>query len=123
MDSEPPAVGELSPPDRTLMGPGPTDVHDRVRRAAAAPLVGYLDDYYVSVMDDLQELLRYVFRTDNEHTFVVSGTGSAAMETSTGVRQPDVPNWSTSPTPTTPTSSPTRSPCWAAWSSRPTSGT
>lgn len=80
-ETEPPDVGELVPPDRTLMGPGPTDVHDRVRRAAAAPLVGYLDDYYVSVMDDLQELLRYVFRTENEHTFVVSGTGSAAMET------------------------------------------
>jgi alanine-glyoxylate transaminase/serine-glyoxylate transaminase/serine-pyruvate transaminase len=76
-----PDVGELRPPDRTLMGPGPTNVHDRVRRASAAPLVGYLDDYYVDVMDDLQELLRYVFRTDNEHTFVVSGTGSAAMET------------------------------------------
>jgi alanine-glyoxylate transaminase/serine-glyoxylate transaminase/serine-pyruvate transaminase len=76
-----PDVGELAPPDRTLMGPGPTDVHDRVRRAAAAPLVGYLDDYYVEVIDDLQELLRYVFRTDNEYTFVVSGIGSAAMET------------------------------------------
>jgi alanine-glyoxylate transaminase/serine-glyoxylate transaminase/serine-pyruvate transaminase len=47
----------------------------------ATPLVGYLDDYYVDVMDDVQELLRYVFRTDNEHTLVVSGTGSAAMET------------------------------------------
>ncbi len=76
-----PEVGELTPPDRTLMGPGPSNVHARVRRAGSAPLVGYLDDYYVEVMDDLQELLRYVFRTDNEHTFVVSGTGSAAMET------------------------------------------
>jgi alanine-glyoxylate transaminase/serine-glyoxylate transaminase/serine-pyruvate transaminase len=76
-----PEVGELTPPDRTLMGPGPSNVHDRVRRAASAPLVGYLDDSYVDVMDDVQELLRYVFRTDNEYTFSVSGTGSAAMET------------------------------------------
>jgi len=76
-----PEVGELVPPDRTLMGPGPVDVHPRVLRAMATPLVGYLDDYYVEVMDDVQELLRYVFRTDNEHTLVVSGTGSAAMET------------------------------------------
>jgi len=76
-----PEVGELTPPDRTLLGPGPVDVHPRVLRAMATPLVGYLDDYYVEVMDDVQELLRYVFRTDNEYTFVVSGTGSAAMET------------------------------------------
>jgi alanine-glyoxylate transaminase/serine-glyoxylate transaminase/serine-pyruvate transaminase len=76
-----PDVGELVPPDRTLLGPGPVDVHPRVLRAMATPLVGYLDDYYVEVMDDVQELLRYVFRTDNEYTFVVSGTGSAAMET------------------------------------------
>ena len=76
-----PDVGELVPPDRTLMGPGPSDVHPRVLRAMATPLVGYLDDYYVQVMDDVQELLRYVFRTENEHTLAVSGTGSAAMET------------------------------------------
>ncbi len=79
--SDPPAVGELVPPDRTLMGPGPSDVHPRVLRAMATPLVGYLDDYYVEVMDDLQTLLRYAFQTENEHTFAVSGTGTAAMET------------------------------------------
>jgi alanine-glyoxylate transaminase/serine-glyoxylate transaminase/serine-pyruvate transaminase len=80
MDSAP-DTDELLPPDRTLMGPGPSDVHPRVLRAMATPLVGYLDDYYVEVMDDLQELLRYLFRTDNEYTFSVSGTGSAGMET------------------------------------------
>jgi alanine-glyoxylate transaminase/serine-glyoxylate transaminase/serine-pyruvate transaminase len=76
-----PAIDELVPPDRTLMGPGPSDVHPRVLRAMATPLVGYLDEFYVEVMDDIQEGLRYLFRTDNEHTLAVSGTGSAAMET------------------------------------------
>jgi alanine-glyoxylate transaminase/serine-glyoxylate transaminase/serine-pyruvate transaminase len=78
---EPPATDELLPPDRTLLGPGPSDVHSRVLRAMATPLVGYLDDYYVDVMDDLQALIRYVFQTDNEYTFAVSGTGTAGMET------------------------------------------
>ena len=78
---EPPEVGELQPPERTLLGPGPSNVHPRVLRAMATPLVGYLDDYYVDVMDDLQSLLRYVFRTDNGYTFAVSGTGTAGMET------------------------------------------
>jgi alanine-glyoxylate transaminase/serine-glyoxylate transaminase/serine-pyruvate transaminase len=78
---EPPETDELNPPDRTLLGPGPSDVHPRVLRSMATPLVGYLDDYYVGVMDDVQALLRYLFQTDNEHTFAVSGTGSAGMET------------------------------------------
>ena len=76
----PPDIGELVPPDRTLLGPGPSDVHPRVLRAMATPLVGYLDDAYVDVMSDVQALLRYLFQTDNEHTLAVSGTGSAAME-------------------------------------------
>jgi alanine-glyoxylate transaminase/serine-glyoxylate transaminase/serine-pyruvate transaminase len=79
-----PDIDELLPPERTLMGPGPSDVHPRVYRAMMAPVVGYLDDYYVEVMDDVQAGLRYLFRTDNEHTFAVSGTGSAAMETAFG---------------------------------------
>ncbi len=62
------------------MGPGPSDVHPRVLRSMATPLVGYLDPSFVEVMNDVQEGLRYVFRTDNEYTLAVSGTGSAAME-------------------------------------------
>ena len=77
---ERPAVGELDVPARTLMGPGPSEVHPRVRRAMSTPLVGHLDPSFVDLMDEVQELLRYVFRTDNEWTIPVSGTGSAAME-------------------------------------------
>jgi alanine-glyoxylate transaminase/serine-glyoxylate transaminase/serine-pyruvate transaminase len=75
-----PEVGELTPPDRTLMGPGPSAVHPRVRRAMSTPLVGHLDPAFVDLMDEVQDLLRYVFRTDNEWTIPISGTGSAAME-------------------------------------------
>ena len=77
---ERPAVGELRPPERTLMGPGPSEVHPRVRRAMSTPLVGHLDPSFLDLMDDVQELLRYAFRTDNEWTIPISGTGSAAME-------------------------------------------
>ena len=79
-----PEVGELSPPNRTLMGPGPSDVHPRVLRAMSTPLVGHLDPSFVDLMDEVQELLRYTFRTDNEWTIPVSGTGSAAMEAAIG---------------------------------------
>ncbi|MFB6070436.1 MAG: alanine--glyoxylate aminotransferase family protein [Halanaeroarchaeum sp.] len=79
-----PEVGELTPPDRTLMGPGPSDVHPRVLRAMSTPLVGHLDPSFVEIMDEVQSLLRYTFQTDNTWTIPVSGTGSAAMETAFG---------------------------------------
>ncbi|MFB6142173.1 MAG: alanine--glyoxylate aminotransferase family protein [Halorientalis sp.] len=75
-----PRVGELTPPERVLMGPGPSEVHPRVRRAMGTPLVGHLDPAFVDLMDEVQDLLRYAFRTDNQWTIPVSGTGSAAME-------------------------------------------
>ncbi|UIO98842.1 alanine--glyoxylate aminotransferase family protein [Halobaculum sp. CBA1158] len=83
-DAEAPEVDELTPPDRTLMGPGPSDVHPRVLRAMSTPLVGHLDPSFVDIMDETQELLRYAFRTDNKWTIPVSGTGSASMEAAIG---------------------------------------
>lgn len=70
----------LDLPARTLMGPGPSDVHPRVLRAMNTPLVGHLDGAFLEVMDDVQEMLRTVFRTENQLTVPISGTGSAAME-------------------------------------------
>lgn len=69
------------PPVRTLMGPGPSDVHPRVLQAMARPTVGHLDPAFVGVMDDIQSLLRYTFMTDNEWTLALSGPGSLGMET------------------------------------------
>jgi alanine-glyoxylate transaminase/serine-glyoxylate transaminase/serine-pyruvate transaminase len=44
------------------------------------PTIGHLDPEYLVVMDELQELLRFVFQTKNELTLSISGTGSASME-------------------------------------------
>ena len=71
---------ELTPPVRLLMGPGPSAIHPRVLEAMAKPTVGHLDPYYLQLMDDLQDMLRKLFRTQNKMTFAVSGTGSAGME-------------------------------------------
>lgn len=70
----------LNPPIRTLMGPGPSDIHPRVLEAMAKGTVGHLDPYYLQIMDDLQAMLRSVFRTQNPMTFAISATGSAGME-------------------------------------------
>jgi alanine-glyoxylate transaminase/serine-glyoxylate transaminase/serine-pyruvate transaminase len=71
---------ELKPSTRILMGPGPSDVSDRVLRALSAPTLGHLDPEYLVIMDETRELTRAVFRTKNELTLAVSGTGSAGME-------------------------------------------
>ncbi|MCP3691497.1 MAG: alanine--glyoxylate aminotransferase family protein [Planctomycetaceae bacterium] len=76
-----PVTAPLNPPLRTLLGPGPSDIHPRVLDAIGKPTVGHLDPYYLQVMNDLQEMLRGLFRTQNEMTMAISATGSAGMET------------------------------------------
>jgi len=73
-------ITSFQPPVRTLMGPGPSDVHPRVLEAMARPTIGHLDPAFVEMMEELKILLRYAFRTDNELTFPVSGPGSVGME-------------------------------------------
>ena len=63
------------------MGPGPSDVHARVLQAMARPTIGHLDPFFVAMMDELKDLLRYAFKTTNSLTLPVSAPGSAGMET------------------------------------------
>lgn len=71
---------ELARTERVLLGAGPSMVHPRVLQAMAAPMVGHLDPYFLEIMDRTQDMLRYVFQTENRLTIPISGTGSAAME-------------------------------------------
>lgn len=68
------------PPERLLMGPGPSNVAPSVLEAMAMPLLGHLDPVFVKMMEEIKAMLRAVFLTKNEMTFPVSGTGSAGME-------------------------------------------
>lgn len=77
-----PMYPELTMTPRILLGPGPSMVHPRALQSMASPLVGHLDPYFITIMDRTQELLRYVFETNNPFTIPISGTGSAAMEAS-----------------------------------------
>ncbi len=69
------------PPVRTLMGPGPSDVHPRILEALSRPTIGHLDPSFVGMMSEVKKLLQYTFQTDNELTIPVSAPGSAGMET------------------------------------------
>ncbi len=72
---------DIDPGVRVLMGPGPSDVAPRVLQAMSAPCIGHLDPTFLSIMDETQRLLRFLFQTENALTIPVSGTGSAGMET------------------------------------------
>ncbi len=81
MTTHPDNFKNLDPAERILMGPGPSNVSPRTLAALAAPCIGHLDPYFLSLMDETQHLLRGVFQTENPMTLPVSGTGSAGMET------------------------------------------
>jgi alanine-glyoxylate transaminase / serine-glyoxylate transaminase / serine-pyruvate transaminase len=71
---------ELQPPQRLMLTPGPSCVDPRVYRAMAAPIVGHMDPWFTFMMDDVQELLRRVFQTQNRITFPISASGSGGIE-------------------------------------------
>lgn len=70
----------LHAPERILLGPGPSNMPASVSQALALPVIGHLDPAFLRIMDEVQEMLRYLFQTKNRLTIPVSGTGSAGME-------------------------------------------
>jgi len=74
------SLSSFIPPQRTLMGPGPSDVSARVLSALARPTIGHLDPLFVGMMDEVKALLQYAFQTNNEFTIALSAPGSAGME-------------------------------------------
>ena len=75
-----PGIGELAPPMRLMMTPGPSSVDPRVYRALAAPIVGHLDPWFKTCMDETQVLMRQVFQTENRITMPLSASGSGGIE-------------------------------------------
>jgi alanine-glyoxylate transaminase/serine-glyoxylate transaminase/serine-pyruvate transaminase len=73
-------IGELTPPMRLMMTPGPSSIDPRVYRALAAPVVGHLDPWFKTCMDETQTLMRQVFQTENRVTMPLSASGSGGIE-------------------------------------------
>lgn len=70
----------LQAPQRLLFGPGPGPVAPRVYQAMSQPVVGHLDPFFFSVVEEIRTLLGYAYSTANQFNIAVSGTGSAGME-------------------------------------------
>jgi alanine-glyoxylate transaminase/serine-glyoxylate transaminase/serine-pyruvate transaminase len=75
------SVSSFHPQQRTLMGPGPSDVNPRILEAMSRPTIGHLDPQFVTMMDEMKALIQYAFQTKNALTLPVSAPGSAGMET------------------------------------------
>jgi alanine-glyoxylate transaminase / serine-glyoxylate transaminase / serine-pyruvate transaminase len=75
-------IGELNPPQRLMLTPGPSSVDPRVYRALASPIVGHLDPWFKGCMDETQILLRQIFQTENRVTMPLSASGSGGIEAS-----------------------------------------
>ncbi len=73
-------TGEIDPPARLLMGPGPVNAHPRVLRAMSAQLLGQFDPEFTAYMNETMALYRQVFQTGNEQTFLIDGTARAGIE-------------------------------------------
>lgn len=74
-------TASFHPPERTLMGPGPSDVNPRILEALSRPTIGHLDPAFITMMDEVKVLLQHALQTANELTIPVSAPGSAGMET------------------------------------------
>lgn len=72
--------GDLNPPPRFLMGPGPVDADPRVLRAMSMPLLGQFDPAFTAYMNETMALYRLVYQTQNKWTFLIDGTARAGIE-------------------------------------------
>lgn len=76
-----PLINFVDIEQRLLLGPGPGNAHPRVHAAMSIPQIGHMDPLFLTLCDEIKQMLRYVWHTDNEFTLPISGTGSAAWET------------------------------------------
>lgn len=79
-DLTPDLFGEIDPPQRLLMGPGPVNAHPRVLRAMSADLLGQFDPEMTGYMNQVMALYRPIFGTENHWTMLIDGTARAGIE-------------------------------------------
>jgi alanine-glyoxylate transaminase/serine-glyoxylate transaminase/serine-pyruvate transaminase len=71
----------LSPPDRLLCGPGPTNLDPSVLEAMNRSMMGHLDPSLHELLLDLVEMLRAVYGVERGVTLPLQATGMSGMET------------------------------------------
>jgi alanine-glyoxylate transaminase/serine-glyoxylate transaminase/serine-pyruvate transaminase len=70
----------LNPAERTLFGPDLSNASPRARQGLIAMLQGAADPDFAAVFTEARSLLRSLWRTSNDDTFIVPGTEEAGLE-------------------------------------------
>lgn len=71
---------EINVPMRTIMTPGPVEVHPIVLRAMTTPILGQFDPAFLKIMDETKEMIKVPFGTQNEQAFAIDGTSRSGLE-------------------------------------------
>lgn len=67
-------------PTRTIMTPGPVEAHPSVLRAMGSPILGQFDPAFLTIMDEIKEMIKVPFQTTNEEAFAIDGTSRSGLE-------------------------------------------
>jgi len=70
----------FQPPRRILMGPGPTEVPQRVLAAQALPPIGHLDPAFLELMEEIKGALKLFFGTPDHACVPLPAPGTSGME-------------------------------------------
>lgn len=73
---------EIDIPQRTIMTPGPVEAHPKVLRAMSNTILGQFDPAFLSIMNEVREMIKVPFGTTNEQAFAVDGTSRSGIEAS-----------------------------------------
>ena len=74
------SVMPLSPPERLLCGPGPTNVDPAALEAMQKPMLGHLDPDLHEILLELVDMLRRVYRARSGLVVPLQATGTSGME-------------------------------------------
>lgn len=62
------------------MTPGPVEVDPRVLRAMSTPILGQFDPAFTKIMNEVMEMIRHVYQTNNYCSFPIDGTSRGGIE-------------------------------------------
>jgi alanine-glyoxylate transaminase / serine-glyoxylate transaminase / serine-pyruvate transaminase len=74
------ALAPVSPSERLLCGPGPTNVDPAALEAMQRPMLGHLDPELHDILLDLVAMLRRVYRAESGMVLPLQSTGTSGME-------------------------------------------
>jgi len=75
------ASASLSPSDRLLCGPGPTNVSPAALAAMQQPMLGHMDAEMHEILLETVRMLRLVYRNAEGLVLPLQATGTTGMET------------------------------------------